>query len=108
MILIERFLYSKSIGTLNTKGKYTLQLNQDDIFNRDDAFDILYSEAEENDLDFVKIRDITKSNFHFSKKSIVNVVGENYIYPKNNQYKEQPELKIVYLLIIIFFYYGVG
>ena len=88
-----KVLYSKSIGALNAKGKYILQLDQDDMFIRDDVFDILYSEAELNNLDLVQIRDITKNNFHFNKKSIVNVQGKHYIYPKNNQYKEQPNLK---------------
>ena len=88
-----KVLFSKSIGALNAKGKYIIQLDQDDLFIRDDVFDILYSEAENNNLDLVQMRDITKSNFHFNKKSIVNCVGQHYIYPKNNQYKKQPELK---------------
>ena len=88
-----KVLFSKSIGALNAKGKYIIQLDQDDIFIRDDVFDILYSEAENNNLDLVQMRDITKSNFHFNKKSIVNCVGQHYIYPKNNQFKKQPELK---------------
>jgi len=88
-----KVLFSKSIGALNAKGKYIIQLDQDDLFIRDDVFDILYSEAENNNLDLVQMRDITKSNFHFNKKSIVNCVGQHYIYPKNNQFKKQPELK---------------
>ena len=88
-----KVLYSKSIGALNSKGKYIIQLDQDDIFIRDDLFDIIYYEAEGNNLDLLQFRDITKNNFHFNKKSIVNCIGRHYIYPKNNQYKEQPELK---------------
>ena len=41
-----KILYSKSIGALNANGKYILQLDQDDMFIRDDIFDILYNEAE--------------------------------------------------------------
>ena len=67
-----KVLFSKSIGALNAKGKYIIQLDQDDIFIRDDVFDILYSEAENNNLDLVQMRDITKSNFHFNKKSLMN------------------------------------
>ena len=88
-----KVLYSKSIGALNARGKYIIQLDQDDMFIRDDVFDILYNEAENNKLDLVQIRDITKNNFHFNKKTIVNCCGKHYIYPKNTQYKEQPELK---------------
>ena len=52
-----KILYSKSIGALNSKGKYIIQLDQDDMFIRDDCFSILYHEALLNDLDLVHIRD---------------------------------------------------
>ena len=35
-------LFSKSIGTLNSKGKYIIELDQDDMFIRNDIFDIIY------------------------------------------------------------------
>ena len=88
-----KVLYSKSMATLNSKGKYIIQLDQDDIFIRDDLFDFLYEEAEKNNLDLIQFRDITKNNFHLNRKTIVNCVGRHYILPKNNQYKTQPELK---------------
>ena len=53
-----KILYSKSIAALNANGKYIIQLDQDDIFIRNDIFDILYKEAEKNNLDLVQIRDI--------------------------------------------------
>jgi hypothetical protein len=58
-----KILYSKSIAALNSNGKYIIELDQDDLFIRDDCFNILYYEAELNDLDLVQIRDI----FHFLK-----------------------------------------
>ena len=88
-----KVLYSKSMATLNSKGKYIIQLDQDDIFIRDDLFDFLYEEAEQNNLDLIQFRDITKNNFHLNRKTIVNCIGRHYILPKNNQYKTQPELK---------------
>ena len=88
-----KILYSKSMAALNSRGKYIIQLDQDDLFIRDDVFNILYSEAEKNDLDLVQIRDITKSNFHFNKRTIVNNKRRHFIYPKNTEYKAQPELK---------------
>ena len=33
-----KILYSKSLAALNSNGKYILQLDQDDIFIRDDIF----------------------------------------------------------------------
>ena len=88
-----KILYSKSLAALNSKGKYIIQLDQDDIFIRDDAFDILYYEAEKNALDLVQIRDICKHNFVFDKFTRVNIRGGHFIGPKKTHYKKQPELK---------------
>ena len=88
-----KILYSKSLAALNSKGKYIIQLDQDDIFIRDDAFDILFYEAEKNDLDLVNIRDITMHNLVFEKFTRVNIKKRHFIYPKKTHYKKQPELK---------------
>ena len=60
-----KILYSKSLAALNSNGKYILQLDQDDIFIRDDIFNLLYVEAENNNLDLVQFRDIYKNKFYF-------------------------------------------
>ena len=52
-----QILYSKSIGALNSNGEYILELDQDDMFIREDLFDILYKEAKEKNLDLVQFRD---------------------------------------------------
>ena len=52
-----RILYSKSVAALNANGKYITQIDQDDMFIRDDAFDLLYNEAEKKDIDLLQIRD---------------------------------------------------
>ena len=88
-----KILYSKSFAALNSKGKYIIQLDQDDIFIRDDVFDILYYEAEKEDLDLVNIRDIYKHEFFFKKLTIVNLMNTHFIFPKKTHYKKQPELK---------------
>ena len=88
-----KILYSKSFAALNSKGKYIIQLDQDDIFIRDDVFDILYNEAEKENLDLVQIRDICKDNLIFSKHTIVNFGRIHFIFPKKTHYKIQPELK---------------
>ena len=38
-------MYSKSIGALNSNGEYIIELDQDDMFIRENVFQILYSEA---------------------------------------------------------------
>ena len=88
-----KILYSKSFAALNSKGKYIIQLDQDDIFIRDDVFDKLYYEGEKEDLDLVNIRDIYKQDFIFSYLNIVNLMNTHFIFPKNTHYKKQPELK---------------
>ena len=88
-----KVLYSKSIAALNSKGKYIIQIDQDDMFIRDDAFDILYYEAEKEDLDLVHIRDICKHNYTFENLTRVNYLNRHFIFPKKTHYKQQPELK---------------
>ena len=39
------------------------------------------------------MRDFVKKEFSFNKKTSVNLLGLHLIYPKNNHYKIQPELK---------------
>jgi hypothetical protein len=88
-----KILYSKSFAALNSNGKYIIQLDQDDIFIRDDVFDILYNEAEHYNLDLVNIRDIFKNNFVFTNLTRVNTKKRHFILPKKSHFKKQPELK---------------
>ena len=52
----KKILFCKSIGVLNSKGKYIFILDQDDMIIRDDAFDLLYNECEQNNLDLIKFK----------------------------------------------------
>jgi glycosyltransferase involved in cell wall biosynthesis len=89
----KKILYSKSIGALNSNGKYIIELDQDDMFIRDDCFDILFGEAEANNLDLVHIRDYSKKGFYFSYKTKVNDIKYHLIYPQETNYKTKPNLK---------------
>ena len=95
-----KILYSKSIAALNSNGKYILQLDQDDLFIRNDAFDILYNEAENNNLDLTQIRDIFIKKPILDKKTRINFIGRHFIFlrkTKDNSvfshFKTQPEIK---------------
>ena len=88
-----KILYSKSIGALNSKGKFIIELDQDDMFIRNDCFDILINEAETNNLDLVHIRDFSKSTFYFNYKTKVNLIKDHLVYPQKTNYKIQPILK---------------
>ena len=87
-----KILYSKSIGALNSNGKYIIELDQDDMFIRDDCLDILIGEAEANNLELVHIRDYSKKGFHFSYKTKVNEIKYHLIYPQKTNYKANPNL----------------
>ena len=88
-----KILFSKSFAALNSNGKYIMQLDQDDIFIREDAFDLLFLEAENNNLDLVHIRDFVKPNFFFDRKTIINTPDAHLIFPQQMHYKSQPDLK---------------
>ena len=88
-----KILYSKSLAALNSNGKYIIELDQDDMFIRDDCFNILYNEAELNKLDLVHIRDISKNNFEFKYQTQVNLINLHQIYPQETNFKNQPLLK---------------
>ena len=56
-----KILFCKSFGALNSKGKYIIELDQDDMLIGEDSFNILYNDSENNDLDFLKF-DFTSGN----------------------------------------------
>ena len=85
-----QILYSKSLAALNSNGKYIIQLDQDDIFIRDDIFDILYYHAENENLDIVQVRDISKTDLIFNNSTRI----KGNLIPEHNTYiKFQPEIK---------------
>jgi glycosyltransferase involved in cell wall biosynthesis len=85
-----KILYSKSIGALNSKGKYILELDQDDMFLRKDLFEILYFEAENNNLDLVHFRNIQKDKFYFEKNESIIIKNSINLY---THIETQPKLK---------------
>ena len=87
-----KILYSKSIAALNANGKFIIQLDQDDMFIRNDVFDMLFYEAENNNLDLVHIRDFIKKDFIFNKVTYVNIPFTHLVFPREMHYKQQPEL----------------
>ena len=83
-------LNSKISGILNSKGKYILFLNQNDFFTKSNAFDILYEEAEKNNLDILgfssnEIQNVRQLMFNVTKEEI-NRTGDvlfNYFIKKD-------------------------
>ena len=81
------------MAALNSKGEYVIQLDQDDIFIREDSFQSLYNEAKKLNLELVQMRDFVKKELFFKKRTLVNQHGLHFIYPKSTHFKKQPELK---------------
>ena len=81
-----KILFSKSLGALNSKGKYIIELDQDDMFIRDDAFDIIYKESEKYELDLLHFDFISGNNI-LELPKIKNCVIIRKIFEK------QPKLK---------------
>ena len=82
-----RILFCKSIGALNARGKYIIELDQDDKFIRDDTFNIVYNESEKYGLDMLHFKYKSGNNIYFNLSKINNINNENIIM-------NQPELKL--------------
>ena len=81
-----RILFSKSFGALNSKGKYIIEVDQDDMIRGDDIFGISYNESENLKLDVFHFRP-------FISKNITNLPKLD-IYAESKSIEVQPELKL--------------
>ena len=88
-----KILYSKSIGALNSNGEFILELDQDDMFIREDIFDIIYQESKKYKLDLVQFRDFVKESIYFNRRTRINFGKLHWILPKKNEYMKEDELK---------------
>ena len=85
-------LFSRSLAVLNSKGKYIILLDSDDLFVNENLFDICYQEAKGNNIDIIEF-----SGF----ESYTRLLKENCKLPtiplylkkkNNNNIIKQPEL----------------
>ena len=84
-------LYSRCIGVLNSKGKYIFMLDNDDLFLKEDIFEIIYNIAEKDNYDIVEFKAFTIPNYQPDIKDI----RQNYFnFHLNNLILHQPELSI--------------
>ena len=84
-----KILFSKSIGALNSKGKYIIEVDQDDMIPRNDIFGILFNESENLKLDLLHFK-------RFVIKNITNITNFPIldIYDENESIEVQPRLKL--------------
>ena len=57
-------LYSRCIGVLKAKGKYILNLDNDDLFLDDNVFVTIYNIADRDKYDIVEFKSLTIPNYH--------------------------------------------
>lgn len=82
-------LYSRNIGILNSKGKYAINLDNDDLFFNNDIFNIFFKESEEGNIDILGFAAI-ESNTYFP---LITQMHDAYFQNhKNGLYLRQPEL----------------
>ena len=82
-------LYSRSIGSLASEGKYIFPLDNDDMILNKDIIYIIYNEINSNNYDIVYFRGINAWHFHDFLKG-KNIMPFHSL--KNNQILIQPEL----------------
>jgi glycosyltransferase involved in cell wall biosynthesis len=83
-------LYSRNIGILNAKGKYIMNLDNDDLFMDTDVFDVIYDEIEKTKFDIIGFRCVDAPSYN----PIFTQIYEDYFHDhKIGLIVRQPELK---------------
>ena len=83
-----KILFCKSFAALNSRGKYIIEIDQDDMFIGNDVFDIVYNESITNNLDILHFKYIS------SNKAINNTQINFNRFKDNSDIINQPKLKI--------------
>ena len=73
-------LYSRSIGVLNSKGKYIFCLDNDDLFYDENLFSYIYNYSESTNFDIVEFKSfyVTKYDFNYKPSEIKDSPFNNH------------------------------
>ena len=82
-------LYSRNIGILNSKGKYIMNLDNDDLFMDFDVFDYFYKEAEKSNFDIIGFGAIDSITYNPKLTQMKDALYHNH---KDGLILYQPEL----------------
>ena len=82
-------LYSRNIGILNSKGKYVMNLDNDDLFMNSYVFDDIYQEAEKGNYDIIGFNAIECKNYNPLITQMNDALCHNH---KDGLTLNQPEL----------------
>lgn len=85
-------LFSKSIAALNSRGKYTLLLDSDDLFVNENLFNICYNEAKNNNIDIIEFSGFENNNKLLKVNGKLPAIPLYLKYKKNNVIVRQPKL----------------
>ena len=86
-------LYSKSIGILKAKGKYTMILDSDDLFVNENIFNICFNQATQNNIDIIEFSGYNLNSEYFKLNKIPTI--PYYLrYKSHNEFIIQPELSL--------------
>ena len=84
-------LYSKGIGILKAKGKYTMILDSDDLFVNENLFNICFNQATQNNIDIIEFSGYNLNSGYFKLNKIPKI--PYYLrYKGDNELILQPEL----------------
>ena len=81
--------YTRLTASIQAKGKYIMYLDNDDMFSRNDIFNIVYNEIEKNNYDIIEFNGYSTHDYHLINK--VKNIKSTSTYNKDIEYK-QPEL----------------
>ena len=86
-------LYTRSIGALNSKGKYIMSIDHDDLFINN-ILNICYEEAELNNIDIIEFSAYNTYNTYFISNTYTNRVPIPYLlqFKEDGLLVKQPEL----------------
>ena len=80
--------YSRCIGVLNSRSKYVLNLDSDDLLFDSDVLDVLYIEAEEGNFDIISNKIFTANDYYNRNK----IEDDRFNNKEHNLKIYQPEL----------------
>lgn len=84
-------LYSRSIGSLYSRGKYIFPLDSDELVLNKDIFDILYNETKNEKIDIVLFKSIFVQK-NFNNFFDLKYLSEHRGHIKKNYFLKQPKL----------------
>jgi glycosyltransferase involved in cell wall biosynthesis len=86
--------YNRLTASLIAKGKYVMYLDNDDMFSRDDIFNIVYDEIEKTNYDIIEFNGYSTHDFHLINKD-KNIKSTSKL--KEEIVIKQPELSKLFL-----------